>query len=162
MRYLYEIQTTASQIIWIPLTTPYSGTPMEFNFYGLHRETPFLLWFRHYPSNSELPVETSHIHSHSRHYHFSRTSMPFCYLCLFKTWSSISYYIWPWLWVCLSLLLLPRYCSRYETSLYQWIPPGGKWPSRIDQPDVGTVSPHILQLPTEQLVRTVTPGWICL
>jgi len=33
---------TASQTIWIPPTTSYSGMPMEFNFYGLHRETPFL------------------------------------------------------------------------------------------------------------------------
>jgi len=39
------IQTTASQTIWIPPTTSYPGMPMEFNFYGLHQETPFLLQF---------------------------------------------------------------------------------------------------------------------
>jgi len=30
--------------------------------------------------------------------------------------------------------------------------------SRMDQPDIKTVSLHILQLPTEQLVETVTPS----
>ena len=52
LHYLYAIQTTASQTIWIPPTTSYPRTPMEFNFYGLHWETPFLLWFQHYPSYS--------------------------------------------------------------------------------------------------------------
>jgi len=64
LRYLYAIQTTASQTIRIPPTTSYPGTPIEFNFYGLHRETSFLLWFQHYPSYSGLTVKTSHIHSY--------------------------------------------------------------------------------------------------
>ena len=121
--------------------------PMKFNFYGLHWETFFLLQFWHHPNYSGLSVETSHIHSHSWHHHFSGTSMPFCYPCLFKTQSSISCYVQLWLWVYLSLLLLPRYCSRYEASLYQWILSGGKQSSKMNQPDVGTVFPCVLQLP---------------
>jgi len=145
LRYLYAIQTTASQTIWIPLTTSYPRTSMEFNFYGLHWKTPFLLWFRHYPSYSRSTVETSHIHSYSRHHHFSGTSMPFCYSHLFKARNSISYYVRPRLRICLSLLPLPRYRPRYETSLYQWISSRGKRSSGTDQPDVGTVSRNYQQ-----------------
>jgi len=132
LHYLYEIQTIVLQTIWIPPITSYPKTPMKFNFYGFHRETPFLLQFWHYPSNSGSPVKTSHIHSYSRYYHFSGISTPFCHPCLFKTQSSILCYVWPWLQVYLLLLLLLRYRHRYETSFYQWIPSGGKWSSRMD------------------------------
>ena len=135
---------------------------MEFNFYGLHRETPFLLRFRHHPRYSGSPVETSHIHPHSRHYHFSGTSTPFRDSRLFKARSSVSCYVRPRLRICLSLLLLSRNRPRHETSLYQRIPSGSKQSSGTDQPDIGTVSLRILQLPIEQLVRTITPGRICL
>ena len=162
MYYLYEIQTTVSQTIWIPSTTLYSGMPMEFNFYGFHQKTPFLLRFRHYPSYSGLSVKISHIHPHLWYHHFSGTSTPFCYPCLFKMQSSVSCYVRPQLQVCLLLFPLSRYCPRHETSLYQWIPSGGKRSSRTDQPDVGTVFLHILQLPTRQLVWTVTSSKICL
>ena len=72
--------------------------------------------------------------------------MPFCYPYLFKTQSSVLCYVQLWLQVYLSLLLLPRYCPRYEASLYQWIPSGGKWSSKMNQPDVRIVSLCILQL----------------
>ena len=140
--------TTKNKVEWLSTPPP--------------RKTPFLLQFRHYLRYSGSPVETSHIHPHSRHHHFSRTSMPFRYSCLFKTWSSVLCYIRPWLRICLLLLLLSRYRPRYETSLYQWIPSGGKQSSGMNQSDIGTVSLRILQLLTEQLVQTVTPGGICL
>jgi len=54
-----------SQTIQIPSTTSYPRASIEFNFYGLHRETPFLLWFQHHPSYSGSTVKTSHIHPHS-------------------------------------------------------------------------------------------------
>ena len=162
LRYLHAIQTTASQTVRIPPTTSYPGMTMEFNFYGLHRETPFLLWFWHHPSYSGSSVETGHIHPHSRHYHFNRTSMPFCDSCLFKARGSVSCYIRLRLRICLSFLLLSRYCLRHETSLHQQIPSGGKQSSRTNQSDIRIVSPHILQLPTGQLVWTVTSGGICL
>jgi len=162
LHYLYAVQTTAPQTIRIPPTASYSRTPMEFNFYGLHWETPFLLWFWHYPSYSGSTVETSNIHPYPRHHHFSGTSMPVRHPCLFKAWSPISCYVRLRFWICLSLLPLPRYHAGYEASLYQWIPSGDKRSSRIDQPDVGTVSPLILQLPTGQLVGIITSGWICI
>ena len=95
-------------------------------------------------------------------HHFNGTSTSFCYSCLLKAWSSISCYVQSWLWICLSFLLLPRYSPRYEASRYQWIPSGGKRSSGTNQSDVGTVSPHILQLPTGQLVGTIAPSWICI
>jgi len=148
LHYLYVVQTTAPQTIRIPSTTSYSRTPMEFNFYGLHRETPFLLQFWYYPSHSGSTVKTSNIHPYPRHHHFSGTSTPIRYTCLFKARSPILCYVQLRLWICLSLLPLPRYRAGYEASLYQWIPSGGKRSSGTDQPDVGTVSPLILQLPT--------------
>jgi len=131
---------------------------MEFNFYGLHRETPFLLWVRHYPSHSRSTVETSNIHPYPWHHHFSRTSTPVHHPCLFKARSPISCYVWPRLWIRLSLLPLPRYCAGYEASLYQWIPSGSKWSSGTDQPDVGTVSPLILQLPLAEFAYNNAPS----
>ena len=144
MCYLYEVQTTASQTIWISPTTLYFGTLIKFNFYRFYQKTLFLLWFWYHSSYSGLPVKTSHIHSHLWYYYFNGISTPFCCSYLFKTWSSISYYIWLWLWVYLSLFLLPRYRPRYKTSLYQQLPSGGKWSSRMDQLDIGIVPLHIL------------------
>jgi len=46
-----------------------------------------------------------------------------------------------------------QFTSRYHR---------GKRSSRTDQPDVEIVPSYILQLPIEQLVRTITPSRICL
>ena len=110
--------TTKNKVEWLSTPPP--------------RKTPFLLQFRHYLRYSGSPVETSHIHPHSRHHHFSRTSTPFHDSRLFKAQSSVSCYVRPWLRICLSFLPLSRYCPRHETLLYQRIPSGGKWSSGTD------------------------------
>ena len=83
--YLYAIQTTMSQALWISQTTPHLWTTMEFHFYGLHRETSVILQVWHYLGHSRPANQAGDLYLCPWHHHVHGLSMSICPSYVFQT-----------------------------------------------------------------------------
>src|ERR1700691_2026561 len=127
---------------------------MELDLHGLHLTTTPFTWFYHYPGSRRSTIKASNLYSDSRHNHVDATHSIIRTPCLFQARCSITRDLRPRNGVRLALLQISRKSSRHEASFHFRISPRRRWTDRTHQPDIGTISPRILQLSTGQLVRT--------
>src|ERR1700736_2911292 len=126
---------------------------MEFHIHELHQTTTILIGLYEHPSNCRSIIQTSHLYPDLRHHHFRPTSPVIHTPRLFEARSSVTCYFRSRNGVRLTLLQVSRKSSQYEASFHFRIPPRRRRTNRTHQPDLGTVPPHLLQLPAGQL------GW---
>src|ERR1700691_1158596 len=127
---------------------------MELDLHGLHlTTTPFTSFYR-YPGSRRSTIKASNLYSDSRHNHVYATRPIIRTPCLFQARCSITRDLRPRNGVRLALLQISRKSSQHEASFHFRISPRRRRTDQTHQPNIGTISPCILQLSTGQLVRT--------
>ena len=75
--YLYVIQTTMSQALWISQTTSHLWMTIEFHFYELHWETSVILWVWYYLGHSWLAYQSGNFYPCPWYHHVCLSFMCF-------------------------------------------------------------------------------------